>query len=171
MADTCTKCGIQYEKDSKKGRWCSPCKSEYRRRWYRLNAEKERARVQKYRKDNPQKIQEYRNKNKDRASAYQKQWYQDNKEKRLQQTSKWKKANRELVRSYTAKYKAAQLKATPSWADVEAIKEFYRNCPPGYEVDHIHPLQGKTICGLHVLENLQYLTVSENRKKYCSFKS
>jgi hypothetical protein len=64
-----------------------------------------------------------------------------------------------------ALYRTRQLQATPCWADLVAIKKFYENCPEGYHVDHIAPLQGKTICGLHVLENLQYLTASENCRK------
>lgn len=54
---------------------------------------------------------------------------------------------------------------TPKWADLEAITEFYRNRPKGYHVDHIYPLNGQYVCGLHVLENLQYLTAEENLKK------
>lgn len=51
------------------------------------------------------------------------------------------------------------------WSETELIKKFYENCPEGYEVDHIYPLQGKTMSGLHVLKNLQYLPMHENRAK------
>lgn len=47
-------------------------------------------------------------------------------------------------------------------SDVEA---FYASCPPGHEVDHILPRNGSFVCGLHQLDNLQYLPISENRKK------
>ena len=72
---------------------------------------------------------------------------------------------RKLHKAVEAKRRAIKLKATPGWADIEAIKEFYRNCPEGYHVDHIHPLKGETICGLHVLANLQYLPAKENLSK------
>ena len=66
---------------------------------------------------------------------------------------------------HTAKRRAAILQATPPWADEVAIKRFYLNKPEGYEVDHIVPLQGEIVSGLHILENLQYLTAAENRSK------
>lgn len=61
--------------------------------------------------------------------------------------------------------RAAIVVATPAWVSEEELKNFYINCPPGYEVDHIIPLKGERVCGLHVLNNLQYLTAEENRVK------
>jgi len=71
-------------------------------------------------------------------------------------------------RAKVAKYKAAKLQRIPLWVDREhlkAIREFYKACPEGYEVDHRIPLQGETVSGLHVRENLQYLTAEENGRK------
>ena len=62
-----------------------------------------------------------------------------------------------------------RLNRVPLWAEIDEINKFYLNCPPGYEVDHIIPLQGELVSGLHVLGNLQYLTVSENRSKSNKF--
>ncbi len=64
---------------------------------------------------------------------------------------------------------AKKLKATLSWANLEAIKEIYLNCLDNYTVDHIVPLQGKNVCGLHVEYNLQYLTSIENSRKSNKF--
>jgi hypothetical protein len=55
--------------------------------------------------------------------------------------------------------------AMPAWADELAIQRFYEARPEGHHVDHIIPLRGKKVSGLHVLENLQYLPALENNKK------
>jgi 5-methylcytosine-specific restriction endonuclease McrA len=51
---------------------------------------------------------------------------------------------------------------TPPGENLKNIKEFYNNCPDGYEVDHIIPISKG---GLHTLSNLQYLPMIENRRK------
>ena len=79
---------------------------------------------------------------------------------------KWKSGNGRLIMcAHAAKTRAKRLKRTPKWADLEAIKKFYNNCPKGYHVDHIIPLQGVNVSGFHVLNNLQYLTAAENWSK------
>ena len=78
---------------------------------------------------------------------------------------KYKQVNRTSILADTNKRRASKLKRTPVWADLKAIKQFYINCPKGYHVDHIVPLQGVNVSGFHVLNNLQYLTASENFSK------
>jgi len=79
---------------------------------------------------------------------------------------KWRKANPGKARADNAKRRAAKLQRTPSWADLKAIKLFYENCPKGKVVDHDIPLQGENVSGLHLLENLRYLTPTENSSKH-----
>lgn len=57
---------------------------------------------------------------------------------------------------------ASKRNAMPPWADKKAISKFYRQCPPGFHVDHIVPLNGQNICGLHIIENMQYLPAEIN---------
>jgi hypothetical protein len=77
-----------------------------------------------------------------------------------------------LVRFHANKRRAAKLKRTPSWADLEAMRGIYaeaarltRDTGIPHAVDHIYPLQGKLVSGLHVSGNLQILTASENSRK------
>lgn len=63
-----------------------------------------------------------------------------------------------------AKRRSDKIYATPRWADLDLIKRIYENAE-GAHVDHIIPLNGDTVCGLHVENNLQYLTAEENSKK------
>ena len=60
------------------------------------------------------------------------------------------------------RYMAKRKNQTPNDVDVKALQNFYLNCPEGHEVDHKIPVSKG---GLHCLENLQYLTISQNRRK------
>ena len=61
--------------------------------------------------------------------------------------------------------KADIQKRAYSWGDKKAIIEFYNNTPEGCHVDHIIPIHGRLVSGLHVIHNLQYLTKEENLSK------
>lgn len=68
-------------------------------------------------------------------------------------------------RYYTQKRMFDLMDRTPAWADREAILAFYDNAKKGYDVDHIIPLNGDNVSGLHVIDNLQYLPAELNNKK------
>lgn len=119
---------------------------------------------------------EWATKNRERRRELDRQNYQLHKVNRIGKVKIWQELNPSLVKSYkqtwrnehpeaSAAYRAAKLQATPPWADLETITRIYKARPEGMEVDHIIPLQGKNVCGLHVDYNLQYLTESENSSK------
>lgn len=57
---------------------------------------------------------------------------------------------------------------TPKWSDLKKIREIYQEAQklgPAYHVDHIIPLNGDLVSGLHVPENLQIIPAKENLLK------
>ncbi len=98
---------------------------------------------------------------KDRA----KQWREVNPERATANRSTWKEANWGLVLAHCAAQRAHKLQRTPAWADYDAIEEVYVLCPEGYHVDHIYPLRGKLVSGLHVHQNLRVILATENLRK------
>jgi hypothetical protein len=79
------------------------------------------------------------------------------------------------IRLTKKKYKNSILYNTPKWLTEAMLFEItcmYREAQrlsrvtgEQYDVDHIVPLRGKTVCGLHVPWNLQILKHTENMKK------
>ena len=63
----------------------------------------------------------------------------------------------------------AEIRQRPSWANMDKLREIYVNRPNGYHVDHIIPLRGKFVSGLHVENNLQYLPAKENMIKHNTY--
>jgi hypothetical protein len=87
----------------------------------------------------------------------------------------WKKANPELVLANDKHRRTKHKQATPKWLTQEhkaQIKQFYLDAMlvskvtgVPYAVDHIVPLRGELVSGLHVPWNLAVITREENSKK------
>lgn len=86
--------------------------------------------------------------------------------------SAWQKRNRGAGTANTRRRQCDQAQRTPPWADLGAIKAIYvmaqraRECTGiRFEVDHVVPLRGRSVSGLHVPHNLRLLTRQENMAK------
>jgi hypothetical protein len=125
-----------------------------------------------WRKANPDYGENWYIANKDKHSAAMTAWYIVNKDKHSADIAAWAKANRPKRNVSDSKRRAAELNATPCWLTVEdwrLIEDFYiqahyltDSMKIKYHVDHIVPLQGKIVCGLHVPWNLQVIPASQN---------
>lgn len=102
-------------------------------------------------------------------------WIDNNRDKHNAKCARWVKANPAKVNARTARRYAAKTQATPVWLDADhlwMIAEAYdlarlRTAALGipHEVDHIVPLRGRKIMGLHVPWNLQVIPSGANRRK------
>jgi len=179
MMKPCTDCGVSKPLDhfspSRKGLHgrvsrCKPCRA-VKTASYR-DADPARALRQsreQYQKHRPKRIAEamaWNAANPERHLERMRQYHARHPERTKARMAAWLETNmpRKIARN-KARAKRVQ-QATPPWADLTAIAEFYLNCPVGYEVDHIWPITGRNSCGLHVLGNLQYLPAAENRTKF-----
>lgn len=124
---------------------------------------------------------EYREKNKGAARVRDSNHYQANKDSIRLRASVWAKANRGKSNAIKKAYKLAKTRACPQWVRHNdelrrAIDEIYENAAERtvntgvvHHVDHIVPLRGKMVSGLHVPWNLQVLSGSENCSKSNKF--
>ena len=147
---------------------CYVCALENTKKWLKERPEYCRNRVKKWQDSNQErhKIQH--------ANRCKK--YRETKKQAVYETGKkYRQSNKAKVLSWARKRQANKLNATPKWLtkqhfiDMEckySVAEMLTlNGYEPYQVDHIIPLQGKTVCGLHVPWNLQIITATQNRKK------
>ncbi len=87
-------------------------------------------------------------------------------------TRAWKKKNYYKVLADNSVRRAGIKRACPYWVDKTAIENIYAEATTlsnttgvSHHVDHIIPLKGRGVCGLHVPWNLQIITAAANLKK------
>lgn len=149
-------------------RSCSVCCRIRTDDWIAANREHYLARA-------AEKSRDYRKNNKAKTYQSRREWAAKNREKDRAYSAEWRANNKSHIMSLTRKRQAAQKLRTPPWFNKEhlwMVKEAYeltkmREKIFGFKwhVDHIVPLQGKIVSGLHVPWNLQVIPASENIRK------
>lgn len=143
---------------------CKTCRAKEAVEYNSTHQEQVSARGKRYRKEKGGQISvqraEYNLLNKGRFTEYRKQWAKDNPGK---------------VNAKTARRRAARRRAIPKWLTkdhhlemvvmYEEAARLTKETGIPHEVDHIVPLQGKEVSGLHVPWNLRIITRTENRHK------
>ena len=174
--------------------YCKECDNKKKKLYCEMNPDKIRQKAANYYKLNAEvikaKVANNYNLNKDKLLEYQKLYSALNKVKIATRSKKYREENSKYFTEYYRNYyysntseflarnnkrRAQKLKATPPWLtpeQLEQIKELY-TCAQmfklytgeEYHVDHIVPLQGENVCGLHVPWNLQVIPAKENLSK------
>lgn len=139
----------------------------HERRWRLVHAEDERKRLSKFHEDHPEKRREYSQRS-----------YGKNSGNILARKRSYYRAHPDRALVYVVKRRAAKLNRTPPWLSPEhqaQIRKIYRRAAlmraagNNVHVDHIIPLVGKLVSGLHVPWNLAIIPAKDNQRKSNQF--
>lgn len=157
-------------------KWCSSCKQDLENTNFSRNKHQVSGLNTVCRNCDSIRHKIYRNKNKEVMNKKASEYYQNNKE--VISIKGKERYNKDPVK-YLIKWWArnvSKIQATPKWANKKYIELFYKlakeetmRTGKQVEVDHIVPLRGKLVCGLHCEQNLQLLFKEDNRKKAANF--
>ena len=170
---TCTKCHLELDTScfyktnrSKSGlmSWCKVCESNRCKIKNKANRDRRLA-----------KAKEWRDKNKKKQAESVRRWRNENPDRVREIYRNWRNANKDRANKNWMRREAGKKKRTPAWLTEDQhnmIGDFYWLASDlkaitgeDYHVDHIVPLNGKNVCGLHVPWNLQVLPADINRVK------
>ena len=144
---------------------------------YRVkNAEKISAYGKKYRTENPSYFacatKKYRTENPIRVAASQKRYKTENSDRVAASQKRYRSKNPGKLNAKNAMRHASKLQATPGWVNEGYVSLFYvgakmeeKRMGRKVHVDHIIPLKGENVCGLHCEDNLQLLFAEDNIRK------
>lgn len=151
-------------------------------KWRANNRDHVRMKLSEWKAANPEKVAAHREtekgkgpKNPEKRKAYLKEWQVNNRDKVVAKSRRWQQRHPEKAVAAVTKRRIAKRQANASW-DLEltnfVTNEAYelirlRRKATGidWHVDHILPLAGKEVCGLHVWNNLQVIPAVINLRK------
>jgi hypothetical protein len=160
----CTKCnickpvakfGVSVTRKDGLRPWCKECHNLANKKWRDDNP----AYYKNRHEVDPDRRKQYDATYKSKNPAYLKMYYENNRHEFI---------------AKTIKRRAHTKRVTPVWADTNKMRLIYRvahnlNKLHGYtkyHVDHIIPLKGKLVSGLHVHNNLRVLLAEDNKSKF-----
>lgn len=176
MNKTCSDCFTEkpieeFFKDKRRltgrGHLCNTCKNKRNRAWVEKNLEKHKeiqkaSRIKNYTTEKRRKS--YSDKARETGKKWKQKWYTENQSLCVAQATMRKKRVRIRTPKWLTKEDKAKIANFYAWAKIISDLTGEKQ-----HVDHIVPLQGKTVSGLHVPWNLQILSQKENLHKLNKF--
>lgn len=158
---------------------CVTCHAErctkFLPKWRAENPEKSKQYSEKYSESHALSTKLWRDANKDKCYEAGRQWRQKHPEKCNILSSEWRSRNRDIMNSLKAKRRADLLDRFPKWLSIDEkwmIGQAYalaklRTEVTGFDwhVDHVIPLRGQLVSGLHTPYNLQVIPATTNLQK------
>jgi hypothetical protein len=116
--------------------------------------------------------------NAEKNRAARKAWQERNPAEALESSRRYRERNRAKIRARLTVSKQGRERRRVQWANQDAIRAIYehaefmtRTTGRPHVVDHIIPLQGRTVSGLHVASNLRVVEHHENARKHNAWES
>lgn len=142
-------------------RVCIICAAGRTKAWRAVNPAKQRKATASWRARNPAKVK-----------AYDAKAYAANPTRCHKRVAEYYTRNPAKKVALVSRRRALKQWACPNWVDHTELESVYETCKRlvaanglAYHVDHIIPLSGKNVCGLHVPWNLQIIPATENLRK------
>jgi hypothetical protein len=158
---------------------CIECLAARSAEWAKANRDEMSLHQRKYRLRNPDAIRErsktYHEQNREARSKAMREWYAKNKDRMRELNREWVGNNKVRLYARMAARRAKHKRAIPKWLsasdfrNIEAIYQQARDTSSltgvPHHVDHVLPLNGEYVSGLHVPENLRVVSAVENARK------
>lgn len=155
---------------------CKACGSKSAHEWNLAHPDRHRESKKRYNSKHPEAAAEWRRENAEGLRAALYAWREANPTTVAEISKRYRQKNLQKILVRNREREILEGRALPPWADREAIQAIYleakrRTAETGemYHVDHIVPLKGKNVSGLHVETNLQVLLAHDNLTKFNKF--
>ncbi len=160
-------------------RSCVDCQNAHSRDWKKAHVESQTASKRQWTAKNREKVRALKKTyyaTDERTRELQKKrarkWMEANREKYRASSARWRVANLDVAAAAQQRRRSRLLRCMPEWVNHDEIQQFFTKAKElsdatgvKHNVDHIYPLQGRMVTGLHVPWNLQIMTESENKSK------
>ena len=162
---------------------CIECVKIQSTQWKTKNPDKQKAAMRKWWENNKEthniRVKKWQSANKDKIKVLRTAWDKANPDKVKAKSLRWRAKNPDKVYAAAVESVCRRAKRVPAWltpedkkatrATYSLAKELSKVYGFIWEVDHVIPLRGETVSGLHVPQNLQIIPKEINRAKRNKF--